>query len=451
MRVRPMLAVLAAVAAILGTLPATATSIPGIPAQVVDFSPSEIRTESYPVVDAQTGEAGTAEWRVVEGTGNCCEVYPYAAPGGRIYDFGGVRIRFTDDDGASWHEVEPITPLINGEGTLVHAPNGDVLGIGWDPYTGDHLQAFKYDAADKSWYHQEMPLHTPFYDRQWIAVIPGPFTDETGEEHPYITFVKGGWPSKETWLMSYDGLTYVRAASKVVDATLTGGNVSKPLPVQVGDWADWSQPITETSIMPLGEGNAFAGPDWPGLTSDFYLFEGKTMTWSTYTFGDGERPEGRFQIDSQGRVHNVLADLLDRPTSFVYRVSDDGGTTWSETTVATPNGERIEELDFKTSSAVGLAAVGVRAQGADGNDQDMVFKLDVTSEPRLVRTYDVGRGDAGATSGVGNSVRFDFESIAILPDGRVALTFLDSTTNNRPAMAVELAGDAGPTEVPALD
>jgi len=48
------------------------------------------------------------------------------------------------------------------------------------------------------------------------------------------------------------------------------------------------------------------------------------------------------------------------------------------------------------------------------------------------------------SSGVGADVRFDFETVAIFPDGRVAMSFYDTTTADntteriRPALAIEL-------------
>ena len=85
---------------------------------------------------------------------------------------------------------------------------------------------------------------------------------------------------------------------------------------------------------------------------------------------------------------------------------------------------------------------------ATGNDQDYAYKLNVsTDQPFLQRRYTVGKGDIGSAAGVGNSVRMDFQTIAILPDGRLALSFLDSTTHyqspttgqeqTRPALAIE--------------
>src|SRR5256885_12217104 len=65
-----------------------------------------------------------------------------------------------------FRSVRPLTPLVNGEGTIVVAPNGDVVAIGWDPYSGDHLQSFKYEAFSGKWFYAEQPLHQPFYDRR---------------------------------------------------------------------------------------------------------------------------------------------------------------------------------------------------------------------------------------------------------------------------------------------
>lgn len=448
MRRRSPFLLLVAVATLVAlTVPATAQAPTALEAEVVPFEPDEIRVERYPMTDLGNGpgegddRTGTATWRVALGTGNCCEVYPYTTPDGTIYDFGGTYIHFTEDDGETWYRVRPDTPLINGEGTIAYAPNGDILGVGWDPYTGDHLQAYKYDASDDAWYYHEMPLHTPFYDREWIAVIPGPFTVD-GEEVPYITFVKGGWPSKEMYLWSSDGLVYRRVSSKTVDKTFSGDKVSEPLPIAADLSFDWIQPISETGIVPLGDGAAFASPDFPQLSRDHSLYDPVSMTWTGYTFPDGSNPEGRFQVDSRGRLHNVVVDGTDR--GFTYRISTDGGATFSEERVATPGGEAIEEIDFHANGALGLGVVAVRAEKADGNDQDLVFKLDVSDDTaRLTREYEVGLGDIGATSGVGNSVRFDFEAVAILPDGRAAVSFHDSTTGNDPAVAIELGDSFG--------
>jgi hypothetical protein len=48
----------------------------------------------------------------------------------------------------------------------------------------------------------------------------------------------------------------------------------------------------------------------------------------------------------------------------------------------------------------------------------------------VLRTYAVGRGDLSTVIGVLGSLanRFDFPSVALLPDGRIAVSFDDSTT-----------------------
>ena len=57
----------------------------------------------------------------------------------------GRDLSYTDGHDArlQWKQVQPATSLVNGEGNVDLAPNGDVIAIGWDPYSGDHLQAFK--------------------------------------------------------------------------------------------------------------------------------------------------------------------------------------------------------------------------------------------------------------------------------------------------------------------
>src|SRR5213078_93109 len=101
-----------------------------------------------------------------------------------------------------------------------------------------------------------------------------------------------------------------------------------------------------------------------------------------------------------------------------YRMSSDGGTTWRTLTVPLPANHTIEAIDFWANRSAGVAAVAVRATDQDsGNGQDLVYKLNIKkSAPFLTRRYDVGLGDVGAVAGVGNDVRFDFESVAIFPD-----------------------------------
>jgi hypothetical protein len=141
--------------------------------------------------------------------------------------------------------------------------------------------------------------------------------------------------------------------------------------------------------------------------------------------------------------------VVPKGASFDYRISADGVRTWQSASVALPPKFSIDQIDFRTSKALGVGAVAVHALNSDtGNDQDFAYKFNVaTNQPALQRQYIIGKGDTGSAAGVGNSVRMDFQTIAILPDGRLALSFLDSTTHypspttgqegTRPAIAIE--------------
>src|SRR5438093_2609696 len=53
------------------------------------------------------------------------------------------------------------------------------------PLFRDHLQAYKYEAFSGKWFYAEQPVHQPFYDREWITVLLGPFSIN-GQTIPYI-------------------------------------------------------------------------------------------------------------------------------------------------------------------------------------------------------------------------------------------------------------------------
>jgi hypothetical protein len=439
------LAASAIAAAVVGASGAGALPSPVLQAQVVSIQrPSALvkyTTADYgKKVTASDDRVGTTTWRAVQGTGNCCENYLTATSGGRLLDFGGSFINFTDDGGLTWSQVRPLTPLVNGEGTIVVAPNGDVDAIGWDPYSGDHLQAYKYEAFSGKWFYAEQPLHQPFYDREWITVLPGPFSIN-GQTVPYITFVKGGYPWKDPAFYSTDGLTYTDASSMFVDEMLNG-SVEGYLDTAADSTFDWIQPNTGGGMTPLGAGSALARGEF---TTDWGRLDRSTLSWHTFAFPGGVQPQGLYQVDSAGRIHNVVPN----GTGFDYRISADGGRSWRSAAVALPPNYSIDQIDFRASKALGVAAVAVHALSSiSGNDQDFAYKFNVaTNQPFLQRRYTIGLGDTGSAAGVGNSVRMDFQTIAILPDGRLAVSFLDSTTHypspttgaeqTRPAVAIE--------------
>jgi hypothetical protein len=448
------LAAALAVTAILA-MSASAQTPVALDAQVISIQPP-VSEATYASLDygrkdgpADDREA-TTTWRVIQDTGNCCENYLTISKTGRLYDFGGRYANYTDDRGLTWRSVQPLVPYVNGEGAIAMAPGGDVVGVEWDPYSGDHLVSYKYTALTGRWQYKEMPLHQPFYDREWIAVVPGPFLID-GQVVPYLTFIKGGVP-KELWFYSTDGLTYTQVTSKWVDRRLN--TASKALATAPGAELDWIQPNSNGGMFPLGGGNLLASGD---LNLSWSLLDGKEFAWYGVTQGADESPNGLYQTDSAGRLHNVLP----QGTKFVYRWSSDGGTTWRSTEAALPEANVIEEIDFRANKEAGVAAVIIHAQDTQtGYDRDLVYKLGIKSAvPQVLMRYQVGLADLGSTSGVGNDVRMDFQTIAIFKDGKVAVSFLDSTTKGtspttgakRPSPAIAIEGrtrTAGRVEEP---
>ena len=411
---------------------------PGLDAKVNTASHTKAN-KKWSVVD-QTGAAiGSTTWRVVKGTGNCCENHLGATSDGRLLDFGGSYLRFSTDKGQTWKVVQPTEPLLGAEGTVAVAPNGDIVGITWDPYTGDRVISFKQTAATGKWEYMYSVLHTPFYDREWISVVDGPFTVGT-ETVPYITVIRGGWPAKDIWYYSLDGLQYVLADNKVIDQAVEAP-VTQWLPTKAAPSADWTQPIAESGVSPLTGGGALA-PRIDTLDNaggPWAILKPGALRWSRFKLGDGkELPNGRIQQDSRGWLHlvNVNGNLID------YRVSTDGGRTWAATTTQLPPDLRSEDWDFRANGALGLTAIGIHANNGgtpSSPDQDVVVKYSTScAAPELRGISLVGAGDLVVGVGVGADIRFDFANMAILSDGSVATSFIDAA-HSPPAIAVELS------------
>lgn len=413
-----------------------------IPAQVVDFTPDAIGVRTFPTTDYTDLEIGpreaTTDWRVISGTGNAAEIWITATSKGRILDLGGRYVNYSDDYGQTWKSVRPLEPLINAEGSVLGAPNGDVVAVTWDPYSGDRVLTYKYNAAEDRWYYMYNLLHTPFWDRPGIDVVPGDFTDLLGARVPYITFING-FPH-DPWQYSTDGIHYPHISSRSRDASSTTP-ISTWLDVEPAPMLDWVQaatPLDQSLIppfAPLGDGRA-----WSRSGNTNYIFTSSDMKWHRFSFPDDEILTGALQVDSRGWLHNVAAVA----GGFQYRTSTDGGRTWSTIEV-----EGVSPGDFRANAAAGVAAVW-----AIKGTQDLVYKFDITEpEPELIRKYVVGLGDDCRCQGIGfygiqGGHRFDFSSIAIFPDGRVAVSFMDSQTKMKfptlgldvvaPALAVEL-------------
>ena len=389
--------------------PGTAAALPGLPARVVaadagvseaayggvDYGTSKVTSRGAQRSKPQDGRSIRTTWRIVERTGNCCDNYLATTPDGMLIDFGGNQLHFSRDRGTTWQQVQPPdAPQLIGEGAVAVAPGGDVLGVGWDLATGDRMAAYKYEAEAGEWRYMPIPLHEPFYDRAWVSVVPGPIT-VLGQTHEYVSFIKGGFPHKENWFYSTDGLNYLPmpgpsiGTPEFLDDTIVRG----ALPTSPDPLLDWAQANANNGMTPLGGGRMLARPsrfddlfDVESADSSwaYGLLDGETNTWSAYAPPDGgyvRQAGSRYQVDSAGRVHNVLP-ARDR-TGFAYRTSTDGGRTWSTVDVPFPAGHTMEtdgcgnchgvmRSDFRANRAAGVAAVAVLVRDAS-TETDRTF------------------------------------------------------------------------------
>ena len=449
---KPLLAALVAGGLVVGALSSPAPAQGSLlEANVVPFRPQSVEVLEYPVESASGAPLGTARWRVVAGTGNCCENFIGTTHEGRLMDFGGTFLNYSDDLGETWKQVVPPGVVLNGEGTVVDAPGGDVVGASWVTYDGDRLIAFKYDGESKKWLWAENHLHTPFFDRPWIATVKGPF--QVGPVTvPYISILTSNF-SRDVHYISLDGLNYFVPSTRAADEA-SGRTVSKWLDLPNDPDADWTQPVTELGVGPLAGGGALtiggAFVDVPWM-----LMESPEVRWSGYTFPDDALPGGRLLTDSKGRLHHVAT--FRGESSFTYMMSPSGGRGWGGENVSLPGNLVMEDWDFKANAALGIAVVGVHAHDPVRNvDQDLVFELSIGSDVVVEKVYFVGAGDVAGTSGVtGGDLRFDFSTIGIMPSGEIVTTFLDSTHRD-PALAILLdtsrdaAGDVTPPSITGL-
>jgi hypothetical protein len=392
---------------------------------------------SWDTFDGKGRELEASRWRVVQGTGNCCENYVAATDEGRLYDFGGTHLKFTDDLGETWKIVRPDGPMVNGEGTLTAAPGGDFVGLTWDPYSGDHIVAFKYDAAAEQWYYMHQRLYHPFFDRPWMTVVRGPFT-VGAVTVPYITILESNFMN-EFWYYSLDGINYTHVSSETVDGAPTAA-VESWLPDAADPEADYFQPHAEFDVSPLNGGGAVSADT--GLISlgerpDRILVP-PDLRWQPYAFKGEKFPSGRLIQDSRGYLHVMSIQREDK--DFTYWMSRDGGRTWDKKVFGLPPEHIVEDVDFKAHGKLGISALAVHAHDKrDDFDQDLLFEFAYGGRgaPKLKRLYFVGDGDENIGAGLGSNLRFDFATVAILPDGTLAMSFIDKSRGD-PAIAILL-------------
>jgi hypothetical protein len=401
--------------------------------------------KSFPVYDAKGHKTSKkVAWRLTKAGGNCCEVLVTSTRDGKLIEFGGTYPIVSADQGRSWTEIAPLAPstskipnpgprkIAGGEGTVVMAPGGDILGIGWDPYSGDRLQSFFYSAKEKKWYYNEAPLHEPFYDREWVAVAKGPFTIN-GATVPYVGLVLSN-ANRHVVLMSTDGLNYFTPTQRQLDAT-RNAKVSAYLPVKPDPDLDYIQEQAQTGLAGLSQGalsfDPAGGCKVQTLTKD--------GSWACFSLPNEQELNGPLHTDSRGWLHEVTVEGGD----VVYRLSKDGGRKWTETMATFPLDPQVETYDFKVNGRLGITVVAAHARKEDGTFQDMIMKFDSrTDHPKLLNTYFVGDGNLKSTVGLdvtslvdGKSTRVDFTSVAILPNGKIAVSFADQTYDD-PAVAI---------------
>lgn len=417
----------------------------GLPAQVVDATNVLSVVESYTSFDADWQPRPKVNWRIVDGTGNCCENYLSITKQGMLLDFGGDYIVFSVDDGVSWRRVIPADPLPNfGEGTVTIAPNGDIIGVAWNPYHGDRVVPFKYSVEDEGWFYTTTKLHQPFFDRESVAVIPGPFNWQ-GQKFPYLTVLRGGYPFKTPTFYSFDGLNYFLPNARFLDVVTEVSD--GPLKIKADPMLDWIQPAEQSGITPLGKGVALdrtSGYDVKGIGTDpehaqFSKLNPKTLRWHQFEFNSGPLPDrGVLRVDSKGTLHYVVP----REKGFTYMLSTDGGKSWSRKALDIPKGFEVVQMETAVNGGLGVAAVAVQGRNEDAaTNQDWVFRFSIRGDrARLARIYQVGDGKGDYGVGVAASgSRFDFATMVILPDGRLALSIATSD-RGRPNLAIQMGG-----------
>ena len=217
------------------------------------------------------------------------------------------------------------------------------------------------------------------------------------------------------------------------------------------EW-NYMQPHREMRASPIPSGGLLF-PRW--FSDGSNLFLDTELTWHRHTLPNGSLlPSRSLVIDSSGALHSVSCNAADPGAkgcdgtfTLNHQVSYDGGYTWANQThqwpLALSVSDNTFEWDFQSDGNLDLAVITMRVQtevNGTSSDVDLVYHIRDYRESMVADSVTIiGLGDLDATSGAGNDVRFDFSSMAILPDGGVVVAYHDSTDpNTDPMFAIEL-------------
>jgi hypothetical protein len=272
-------------------------------------------------------------------------------------------------------------------------------------------------------------MKTPFYDRPWLTYAKGPFVIG-GAKSSFVLDANGGGITKAIDTFSIDGLNYS-------DASDWGNDESKnptgkaTIPVVPNAAADWWQPHPWANTIPLNAGGVLR-TDGNGSCPVARL-QPSDGTWQCVRLNTALR--GVVRQDSRGYLTEVYASA----GGLQLQTSRNGGRTWSSPiTLAPPAGagtsvEAGDLFNMAVNGRLKQAAISARFDDAKGNGHDMVFRVDESrAQPRLLRTYLLGKGDANTANGlvVPPSPRFDYETVGFFSDGKIVAELDDSTTKN---------------------
>lgn len=448
-RLIPALLLVALLVALAGSSGATipnANLLPPLPGDVVAVS-ATVRDATYPVYNGKGKRTGSRTWAVSDVGGNCCETRLATTSRGRLLEFGGTDLLVSEDEGQTWSKVAPKTPLVGGEGDVVAAPNGDIVAVGWDVYGGDRLQSYKYTAATRKWEVGEVLIRSPLFDRPWLTLVPGPLSTTLGTV-PYGVVLEGGIATfGKAVYFSSDGLRYDEMQVPAVDDALADP-VRAPLTTTKNPDADyWGAAAPVGSASLAGKGGTYIRVDNGSCPVM------RIIPPSTRLVCDSEQPQqSTLRQDSSGAL--IRTYTLD-PERAVLEVSRDAGRTWRAVLITPPVNGVFERAsadnpkgwfhDLAVNGKLGFAAVMTRVARPTSTgqslSQDLVAVIDTTTRFPVIREWlFVGVGGLNTRGGLDpqySGPRLDFQTVSILPSGRIATGYMDTTSEGGPSIAIE--------------